>query len=529
MSSRPQSWVEDYAEVEFDLPYSDTTPSGRNSPHERQRMLADEAAQPTRPVYGLDNTPGASSSTYGTRTSHSTPASTSNGLPRYSSQEPPIELSRGTSPEAGSSRIPRAGSYRSVTSSPLNPSFPSGPPSSHILSPFARPGSRGSAHITRIPSEESRALSLGSPLGMNSTGARGSMILYRRAEASDDALLPPSLPHRSSMISNSGDSFVSLSSDSKYPAGMMTPERGLIAYAYDPSLDDGEAMDDMDVLHDPRRKVVKVAGRPMSWRGFKNIAALLMLIVALLTLFVFYPVYLFFTDNGVKARIVGNTRINATGQAEALSFDPRSQVPLTSLWGVIDPATPKGALSRAGREGTLYTLVFSDEFNTDGRTFSEDDDPVWEAIGRPLDHDPQHITTRDGHLIIPSYTIPSDGSGPRRHVSDVLRQRSPYCLEDGYVEISAVMPWGSSEAQKIFWTGSWTTGRDTSSMPEMGESASGKFSLHLSIGAAPPWPISGHSRLLIDYVRFYQKTGVPVKSCQGDEVRHRRLDFFDKL
>ena len=39
------------------------------------------------------------------------------------------------------------------------------------------------------------------------------------------------------------------------------------------------------------------------------------------------------------------------------------------------------SVTQAGRyDGSEYELVFSDEFNTDGRTFYPGDDPYWEAV-----------------------------------------------------------------------------------------------------------------------------------------------------
>lgn len=36
-------------------------------------------------------------------------------------------------------------------------------------------------------------------------------------------------------------------------------------------------------------------------------------------------------------------------------------------------------MARTGFDGKAYQLVFSDEFNQDGRTFYPGDDPFWEA------------------------------------------------------------------------------------------------------------------------------------------------------
>lgn len=74
---------------------------------------------------------------------------------------------------------------------------------------------------------------------------------------------------------------------------------------------------------------------------------------------------------------------------------------------LIDPDTPSDVRSRTGYDGEDYTLVFSDEFNRDGRTFNPGDDPYWEAVdlwyGATADqewYDPRQVTTRDGSLVI---------------------------------------------------------------------------------------------------------------------------------
>ena len=150
---------------------------------------------------------------------------------------------------------------------------------------------------------------------MNS-GQRGSMVLYRLAN-DDDPLLPPKVLHnRDSVASSSGDSIFSLSSDSKYPSGMVTGQRGFVPYAYDPELDMKEGADDDDYLHRPDYGEDKRA--LWSWRGILNISVLVILILALLTLFICYPVLDFVMKAPRNNAIDGNIRINATGQAPVL-------------------------------------------------------------------------------------------------------------------------------------------------------------------------------------------------------------------
>ncbi|KAG6835490.1 beta-glucan synthesis-associated protein, partial [Blastosporella zonata] len=47
---------------------------------------------------------------------------------------------------------------------------------------------------------------------------------------------------------------------------------------------------------------------------------------------------------------------------------------------LIDPTTPDFAKTRVGYDSFTYDLVFSDKFNTPGRTFYPGDDPFWEAV-----------------------------------------------------------------------------------------------------------------------------------------------------
>lgn len=66
---------------------------------------------------------------------------------------------------------------------------------------------------------------------------------------------------------------------------------------------------------------------------------------------------------------IGGT--NATGQ---VPYFPNN-------FGLIDNDTPQEAYSKKSYStGEDLVLVFSDEFNQDGRTFYPGDDPFWEAV-----------------------------------------------------------------------------------------------------------------------------------------------------
>ena len=50
-------------------------------------------------------------------------------------------------------------------------------------------------------------------------------------------------------------------------------------------------------------------------------------------------------------------------------------------WGLVDLDTPQDAYTKKDYlTGKEWQLVFSDEFNVDGRSFYPGDDPYWEAV-----------------------------------------------------------------------------------------------------------------------------------------------------
>lgn len=132
--------------------------------------------------------------------------------------------------------------------------------------------------------------------------------------------------------------------------------------------------EDFDPLHDFRGPPGKEADdSPFRWgslRGYANAGVLLLLLAAIVGLFMAWPV-----AASLRASVGANTSgynlggVNATGQ-----------YPETGLPHLIDSATPTDARTKMGYDGHEWDLVFSDEFNTEGRTFYPGDDPYWEAM-----------------------------------------------------------------------------------------------------------------------------------------------------
>ncbi|KAG5337576.1 hypothetical protein J132_01609 [Termitomyces sp. J132] len=356
-------------------------------------------------------------------------------------------------------RPSRAVSTASFVSSPLNPSPP-------VTNPFA------AARMSRPGSQLEFAQAYHREPGV---GQRGSMLLYRLASDDDMPLSTAGsassrdsaqlLPPRSLANRDSRGSFESVSRrDSAFPSA---PRGVLVAYEYDPAADEMEPADEEDLMHDPGAHGVRKSRFP--WRGLLNVTVLVVLVLALLCLFVFYPVLTFYRNEARNSRIDGNIRINATGQAPVLFQMP----------DLIDIRTPDDAKQRTGFDGHQYDLVFSDEFEVEGRSFYPGDDPFWEAVdlwyGATGDiewYDPQQVTTRNGSLVItldstdtlqsgltPGSTAPftSAQNHNLNYRSGMLQSWNKFCFSSGYIEVSVVLPGANSES-KGYWPGAWTMG-----------------------------------------------------------------------
>jgi Beta-glucan synthesis-associated protein SKN1/KRE6/Sbg1 len=86
-----------------------------------------------------------------------------------------------------------------------------------------------------------------------------------------------------------------------------------------------------------------------------------------------YPVYSHFTKKHQSTQGAFNYGgTNSSGQVPKL---------INNI-GLIDAATPQSAYTKPSFQDPTqnWDLVFSDEFNVDGRTFWPGDDPYWEAV-----------------------------------------------------------------------------------------------------------------------------------------------------
>ncbi|KZV85342.1 SKN1-domain-containing protein [Exidia glandulosa HHB12029] len=327
------------------------------------------------------------------------------------------------------------------------------------LNPNANPRSRPSS---RAVSSDDPAM--GFPAG-SIGGNRGSMVLYRLASEEEQllagapnqaaALHPPSTLgganlNRFSRVSSTGSIMSLADRDSKYPGhnGLIPSPGAFVPYEYDPhEYDDLDAADD-----DLDEKALRRTGG-FNVRGFVNVAAILLLTSAIIALFTGYPIVSAVLTDPVKQLISSNTQVNGTGQAAVLANIPK----------LVDPETPDDAKTRTGFDGFEYDLVFSDEFNTDNRTFAPGDDPFWEAVDlyywatRDQEwYDPDQVTTADGFLRIKLEVVDPSINHALDLKSGMLQSWNKFCFSSGYIEIRAQLPGAPNVAG--YWPGAWTMG-----------------------------------------------------------------------
>lgn len=129
--------------------------------------------------------------------------------------------------------------------------------------------------------------------------------------------------------------------------------------------------------------------------------------------------------------------------------------------GLIDPDTPEIAKTRRSTlNGSTLELFFSDEFNEDGRTFYEGDNPYWYApnfwYGATQDlewYDPDAVTTANGTLQLKLERFRNHDLDFR---SGMLHSWNHLCFKGGVIEISVSLA-GPAGIPGL-WPGAWTMG-----------------------------------------------------------------------
>ena len=128
---------------------------------------------------------------------------------------------------------------------------------------------------------------------------------------------------------------------------------------------------------------------------------------------------------------------------------------------MIDNDTPMNVRQKQSwLDGSDMQLVFSDEFNTDGRTFYPGDDPYWEAVdlhywatNNMEWYDPAALTTKDGALQI---TLSRKNTHGLNYQGGMMSTWNSFCFTGGLIEASVRLP-GVNDIQGL-WPAVWTMG-----------------------------------------------------------------------
>lgn len=117
-------------------------------------------------------------------------------------------------------------------------------------------------------------------------------------------------------------------------------------------------------------------------------------------------------------------------------------------------------MTRQSVNGKTMNLVFSDEFEDDGRTFYDGDDPyfqgvdLWYGVTQDLEwYDPDAISTANGTLNIRFDAFQNHDLNYR---SGMLQSWNKLCFQGGYMEASISLP-GAGDVIG-FWPGFWAMG-----------------------------------------------------------------------
>lgn len=224
-------------------------------------------------------------------------------------------------------------------------------------------------------------------------------------------------------------------------------------YSWD-TMDGKEEPD--DDLHDPNVQPDERHGwfgSTVGKRGVLNIGVLAVLTLSLLTLFGGYPIISYYHRHHESTKGGYNLGgVNASGQIASLPGLRSS---------LIDPDTPEDAYTRLSPDGTKnMKLVFSDEFNVEGRSFYPGDDPFWEAsdlhywaTNNYEWYSPEAVTTADGKLRITLDEVETNNLNFR---GGFLSSWNKFCFTGGYLVASVQLP-GAPRVAGL-WPAFWTMG-----------------------------------------------------------------------
>lgn len=241
-----------------------------------------------------------------------------------------------------------------------------------------------------------------------------------------------------------------------------SPFGGYPQYFFPLNMDEKE---NDDYLHNPNSEEEAKLDRRRMWDDLRymnkksclGLVGILTLFCGAMAIFIVLPALTFtgYVDH-TREPIVVVTNLTTIQYLTQYKYPQLSAI-RTSL---IDSDTPDTALKRKAKDGSSWELVFSDEFNAEGRSFYDGDDQFWTSpdfqysATKDLEwYTPDAVTTVDGTLQLRMDAYKNHGLNYR---SGMVQSWNKLCFTQGAVEISANLPnYGRVSG---LWPGLWTMG-----------------------------------------------------------------------
>lgn len=302
------------------------------------------------------------------------------------------------------------------------------------------PDNNSDSHL--LPEKDSRYIDLQVPLEYN----RYPLIQGSRIASSSSL---------NNLYNTAADNTASSNSNnSKAYHTDFSPFGGYPASAFPLTIDQKEGDDYLhnpdpinDSLYDKNRMLYDL--KHMDKRSMGGLFGFIGLIIAAVAVFIILPVLTY-----------ANVTHPPTNQEYEILTN--YQYPLLSAirTSLVDPDTPTESRTILAKDGSLWTCVFSDEFNAEGRTFYDGDDQFFAApdfnyaATKDLEwYDPDAATTSNGTLNLRMDAFQNHDLFYR---SGMLQSWNKFCFTQGRIEFSARLPnYGNVSG---LWPGMWTMG-----------------------------------------------------------------------